>query len=198
MQVYGGSPPSGSGNQIAVDLTERALDGLSIGVETHDLDSAHPLLTEHVHHGMAADHVNTVLPYPGGQRTTRLSSHIHHRGHRRSSLGQVQRRLIGAVVVREHQRPRPGRYRISVRIRGDGRRQQDAGSVIIRKHERALDGTGGENNLFGSDSPEPFTGSRRGSGEQVGRHAFEDSEEIVVVVAEHGAARKEAHLLHRP
>ena len=113
------------------------------------------------------------------------------------AVDETQRRPIGAVVVGEHDGARAGLHAVAIHVGGHRRGQHHAGAVVVREDERALHRARREHHLLRAHAPDalarPLSIRRR----QMIGEALGDRQEVVVVIAEHGAARHQAHVAHR-
>ena len=188
-------PASGYGDKIAGDSAAAPLDGVARIIEPHDVHAFDPHTALDVDDGVPAEDLDAAPAYPGRQGTAGLGPNIDHCGDRYPRVGEVQRGLIGAVVVGEYHSLRAGRDRVAVPVGRDRGGQHDAGAVVVGEYERALDCAGGQYHLLGANAPQPLTSPivRR----QVVGNALEYGDEIMVVISDRGAPREQAYLLHR-
>ena len=78
---------------------------------------------------------------------------------------------------------------VQVGLRGGG--EQNAGAVVVRKGDRTLDGTGGEDGLFGGDAPEAFSRQVRGGG-KVQADPLQRAIGALIISADHRGAGHQA------
>ncbi len=75
--------------------------------------------------------------------------------------------------------------------------EHDAGQVVVGKHNRTLDGAGGEHHALGAHPPQALPGLVGRRHRQVIADAFAHRQQILIVVAEGSGAAKNAHIGQR-
>ncbi len=114
----------------------------------------------------AAEHypLDLLVAFDIGHAGARKNCHAHHRGARQQIRGnfpavvsdghgnarfrEIKRRQVSRVIVGNNQGTFEGRQAIAVEIGANGGRQHHAGTVIVGENQRALDGTGCEDDGF--------------------------------------------------
>ena len=82
-----------------------------------------------------------------------------------------------------------------MQIAGHGRRNHDAGPVVIAENKRPFERALRKHDLLRTNAPKPLPDVVRGrTGEVVGT-AFDDSKKVMVVVAEYGASGQQSHIV---
>ncbi len=197
MQVHDRAPAARDRHQVARQRGDRPGDGRASCVERHHVDRGDASPATGVDDDRVVDHLDARRARALGQLAARRRACVDNRSHRDTGRSEAQRSSIGAVVVGEHDRPRARPHPIAIHERGNRRGEHHAGSIVVREYERPLDGARRQHDLVRPHSPQALARPRALFWRQVVGQALGDREEIVVVVAEHRAARQEPHLGHR-
>ena len=91
-----------------------------------------------------------------GKRPIGVLAHIRDESDVDAGRLQVDCRPVGLVVSCDHDRGCAWQNAVTVDVGAGGAGQHDARPVIARKHERALDRAGGENDFLRPDLPGPL------------------------------------------
>ena len=197
VQVHHRAPAAGNRQQVAIEPPRAALYGVGIGVQTHDADRIQALAAARIDDDATVDDLDPGAAHGGGQLARRLRAQVDHRGDVDAGGLQVERALVGAVVVGGDHGAAAGADGVTMDIGRDRRRQHDARAVVVGEQQRPLAGAGGEHHAARAHLPQLFAGGAAlGRGQVIGE-PLADGQEIVVVVAEHGAARQQRDLGQR-
>ena len=116
---------------------------------------------------------------------------VDHRRHVDAGRTQVQRGPIRGIVVGEHDRAASAAHAIGVQVGRHRLGQHHAGPVVVAEHERALVRTGGQHDLARVHLPQAFARTAAPAHREMIGQALRHRQLVVVVVAEHGAARQQ-------
>ena len=100
-------------------------------------------------------------------------------GDRYTGCSKFKRGGIGAVVVGGDNCALQRHKVVTVEIGANGRRKHHAGPVIVGKHQRPLNGTGGKNNLLGTERNQGLAGFAKAC--IVIHVALEKHHEIIII-----------------
>ena len=196
MQVHGRAPAARHGDQVAFDL-DRTLDQVRrVAGPPGDPHTAHPSATKDIRYHVAGKHGYAPVrrAFRERSRTARAAVDDHHGT---AGIDEVERRLVGRVVVREYDGAFAWTHGISIDIAGNRGSQHDARTVVVTKSERPFERALRKHHLLRAHSPQPLAHTRAVFFRQVIRAAFGDGEEVVIVVTENGAARQQRDVIER-
>ena len=194
-QVKRRVPAARHAHQVAPEAQWRALHAVALVGEAHDLDTADPLRAIAADDGVAGDDVGAAGTHPVDHLSLRVRPRIDERHDAHAGVGEVDRRLIGAVVRGEEDRALTDFDGIAIQVRLRRRGEHDAGPVVVGEHQGPLYRPRRQHHLPGAHLPQALTrqlGRRRGA-EVVG-DALDDSQIVVIVIPEHRGARQQAHV----
>lgn len=129
----------------------------------------------------------------GGQRTVAGCARVDDRDLRTARL-QIERGLVGAVVVREHDGVTPRQHAEAMDVRGHGAREHHTRQVVVAEHDRPLVRARCENDALGADLPQQLARALAHRDRQMIRQALRDGHEVVILIAERGTAREDTHV----
>ena len=181
IEVHGRVPATGNGQQIAFD--ECIARGHGAPAAIRDPHAAHATWPERAGRQRARAHAQParlrLLEQVPGWRVTAVE-HAH--------LGAVRVQIEGgrpcAVVVGADHHAAAGAHGITAQVLADGGRGHDPGQVVVREHQRALDGTARQHDPARAQFPQPVrrdTGACRGA-------ALEQGDVAMVETGEGGGA----------
>ncbi len=125
------------------------------------------------------------------RRAGRLRPQIDDRRDRHPRGVQIRRGAIGAVIRRNDHGAVSHFDTVTVKIRPRRARQHDAGTIVARKNQRALDRAGGQDDAAGADVPQPFPRHARCGLRQMVRQPLRQADQVAGIGAEGGGARQQ-------
>ncbi len=189
-EVDRGTPSARHAGEVAVEPFSGA------AIERRDRDGVHAKPAARVGQDRARHDWQARVPRLLRQRAieARLRPRIDDRADLDGGAVKRERGCIGAVVVGEHDGARTGADSVAVDISTRGAGEHRAGQVVVRIGDVALVRAAREHDGLRADFPEPLPGRVRGRlGEMIG-HALDEPDEVAVVMAERGRARKQGHV----
>ena len=162
-------------------------------LQLREQDRAHAAPSTGAEHGRSRQHRNARAARSCSPRTVLPRAHIRDAGDEHSRPLQLERHRVCLITCGDHHGARARQYCIAVEPGARRAGQHDSRPVVARKHQRALEGSGGEHHLAGAHLPLPFArhvGARLG--EVVGE-ALVQSQQVVREVAECGGTGQERH-----
>jgi hypothetical protein len=105
--------------------------------------------------------------------------------------------LVAAVVVGEHHRIAARQHAITVDVRRHRRSEHHARQIVIAEHQRPLVRTGCQHYASGADFPQQLACAFTRRHRQMVSQSLYHRDEVVILVAECGAARQHLHVGHR-
>ena len=192
-QMHRGRPAARHGDQVYVELHGPAHDAPAGRVITGHPHALGVQATVHIGHGAAALHRDARAAGRCQQVLRHRAAQIHHID-LRARVCQGQRVGIGRVVVDAKHRALARRHRVAVDVSAHRTRQHDAGFVVARKHQRALQRAAGHDDGARTHRAHALA---RHAVRRIGharRRALNHAHGIAVVHAKRGGPRKHAHL----
>lgn len=114
--------------------------------------------------------------------------------HLRAARLQIERALIAAIVVRRDDRDAARQHAVAMDVRRHGRRGHHARQIVIAEHERPLVRARGEDHALGAHLPDHLARALAHRHRQMIGEPLHDGHEVVILIAERGAAREDAHV----
>jgi hypothetical protein len=140
-------------DRVAFDGPRRAGDALAVRRELHGGHAADALASLRRRDGVAVKDLDVASACVCRKGTRGCAPQVDDGGDRHARIDQVDRRRVGAVVVR-HDRDAAARlHGVAVEIGPRRRGQHSAGPVVVGEDQRTLDGPGGEHDLGGAHLP---------------------------------------------
>ncbi len=127
-------------------------------------------------------------------------AHVDDGGDRDAGIHQVERHLVGGVVVGEDDRALARRGAVAVDVGLRGRSQHAVRPVVVEIDHRPLDRAGRQDHVLGAHAPQALArlAQRFGRGRiEMIRHPLHQADHVVVVIAEGHRARQQRHVRHR-
>ena len=186
-QVDRGAPAAGHRDQVGIDPAHLAAGLL-------DLDRLDGLAAERTADNRSLQEFRAAIPGRASHRVGRLAARIDHRRHRDPGRMQLAQGADRVVVVGEQHRLLADLAGETVQVGPHRTRQHHARPVVVAEHQGPLDGTRGDDAPLGEHPPSALARLVRTRLRQMVGHPLDDAERTVVVGAEHGRARHQAHL----
>lgn len=140
---------------------------------------------------MAGQQLDAALGAAGRPRLAGSLPYVGDRGDLDTGVGEVERRGVRAVVGGEHDRPRPRKHAVVIRVGAGRAGQHHAGQVVPGEGDEPLVAAGGQHHTPGPDAPDALArhvgGGRRA--QVVGPALHRDDVVVVVVADDRGAAQ---------
>jgi hypothetical protein len=128
-----------------------------------------------------------------GQCTLGPRSYVRDRRHEYVGIMEVEGRTVRFVTRRDHYCARPRNHTVAVQKGPRSRREHDSRPIVAGKHERALDSTGRQHHLFGTNLPLPLSRLTWKRTREMVSQALVETHEVVREVAERGRPGEESH-----
>ena len=193
-QVHRRVPAARGGDEVAGDLLGAAGQALAVVRHRLRLERAHALGALDRRDAVVGEDADAGGARLLGERAGGFRAQIDRRGDLDARVLQVERGLVGAVVV-GHQDAAIARLDAeAVDVAARRACQQDAGAVVIDEHQRPLDRAGRQHDLLRAHLPHPLARPVGRFLAQVVGAALQQVDPVVVVIAEHDRARQDPHL----
>ena len=175
VQVDHRAPAAGDCQQVAGDLFDAGGE-FAVVVDAADGDAVQAAVSPSAAVLATALPISTRVPASTAAAATvgELRAGVDDGGDLDAGGPQVGGQGVGAVVGGADDDALPGGHGVAVEVAADGRGEHDAGAVVVLEHQRAFVGAGGQDDLLGTDVPDPlpghpgggrgWTGGRCGSG----------------------------------
>ncbi len=158
-----------------------------------DVDAGDAKPAPRAAHGRTREDLDARVARGVGGCPGRPGPEVRDRRDRDAALRELERRAVGAVRRRHHDRASPGAHAVAVQVASRRAGQHHAGAVVAREHERLLDRPGCEHDLACAHLPQALAGQARRGIREVVREPFDEPEVVVRKVAEGRGAGQHAH-----
>ena len=196
-QVHRGRPAAGNRDEVATQVAGRAVHRIAVRGKFPDLrppdlptgviDRADAAV------GVDADGLRLRLL---NEFSARRLSHIHDLHLGADSLG-VERGVVGAVVVGQHDDAFSRQHAEAVDVGAHRTGQHHPRPIVVGKHQRTLDAAGRQHHPFRANLPQALLGRPLALvGAEMLAHALVRHQKIVVVVAGYRGSQEQRYLLH--
>ena len=163
----------------AGDEQEVGVDGVPLAARTHQMDGGDARVALGPRDRPPAADVDPPRSRSVG-RPAACRPDVHDRGDLDARVRQRERRVVTAVVRREHDRPPARHHAEAIQERPGGRGQHHAGPVVVGERDRPFVRSGREHHVAGAHVPDALDGTR----------PLVDQHVSVLVDAERGRARE--------
>jgi hypothetical protein len=186
--VYSRTPTARHGKQVALDANRTFDQVRRVARPAGNAYAANATATHHIGNHVTRKHRDASLCSPLCQRpgTTRPTIDDNHR---RACFREVDPRLVGRVVVGKDDGALARPDGVATYITRYGRREHHARTVVVTERQWPLERALCEHDLPGTHPPQTLPHARALLFRNVVRAAFGNRQEIVIEIAEHGAAR---------
>ena len=192
-QMHRGRPAAGHGDQVYVELHGSAHDAPAGRVITSHPYALGVQAAVHIGHRAAALHRDACAAGRSQQGLGHRAAQVHHID-LRARVGQRQRVGIGRVVVDAKHRALARCHRVAVDVSAHRAREHDAGFVVARKHQRALQRAAGHDDGARAHRAHALAWHAVRRIRHARRRALNHAHGIAVVHAKRGGPREHAHI----
>ena len=198
-QVYCRTPSTGAGDGIAAQLADITGDAITLGVDSSDGHSGHPLVPLDLDHGCTFDQLESAFLRFNHAGTGRLGTGINNRHHFTVSILPVEGRLIAPIVGGHQHQLAAGYHSIAFDIGRYCRGQHAPRNIIISINQWSLNRACRQYHPACPDPVHPLTHLpfRRQISNMVGT-ALMNSQKVVIVVTVDGGTGQQQYVVHLP
>ena len=150
--MYYRAEAAGHGEHVTRLYTRRAADR-AVVLQRTNFSRTDAFLTIHLANDVPFQHGNAPRFNLGSHSACAAGANIDERGDVDTRITQVERRLVRVVVISEHHCATTGRDSKLIHVSRHRPAQHHAWAIVVTEHERTLERTRRNNDMFGTYTP---------------------------------------------